>query len=93
MRQPTNVFKHNGQTSEEFSSEKLKKTVFAACLNVRSPEYSAKSTTDLVCNDVEKWLLTKEEVTSLDIKDKATEFLEKYHPEAAYIYNQYSLTI
>ena len=89
----TTVFKSNGRDTEPFAVEKLRRSVYAACLNVRAPEASAKATTEMVCNDVIKWLSDKQEVTSLDIKDKTTEFLQKYHPEASYIYEQYSVTI
>lgn len=89
----TSVYKNGEKEPELFNTDKLKKTIYSACLNVRAPQDSANSTTEMVCNEIENWLSNKQEVTSLDIKDKATEFLEKYHPEAAYIYNQYSITI
>ena len=32
-------------------------------------------------------------ITTVDIKEKASEFLKKYHSEAAYIYERYGITI
>lgn len=87
------VFKTGNRPAEPFKASKLNKAIHAACLNVRTPEDSALATSNIVCKEVQQWLQTKQEVTSLDIKDKTTEILEKYHPEAAYIYNQYGLTI
>ena len=89
----TIVYKNDGKTTEPFDREKLEKTIFAACLNVREPQNSAKATSNKVAGLVEEWLTNKQEVTSVDIKEKVTELLAKYHPEASYIYEQFDLTI
>ena len=39
------------------------------------------------------YLKNKQEITTVDIKEKASEFLKKYHSEAAYIYERYGITI
>lgn len=93
MSSTTKVFKSGGRVAEPFDPNKLKKTIYAACLNVREPEASAESTVDMVVQEMERWLAEKPEVTSLDIKEKAVEILKRVHPEAAYIYDQYNLTI
>ena len=87
------VFKNNGRNSEPYSSEKLRKTILAACLNIRVPQHSAESAADMVCKDVDNWLKNKQEITTVDIKEKASEFLKKYHSEAAYIYERHGITI
>jgi hypothetical protein len=46
-----------------------------------------------VCDAVIKWLEQKPEVTSHDLRRKATETLQKYHPEAAYLYKHHRLVM
>lgn len=87
------VFKNNGRNSEPFDRNKLRETILAACLNIRVPQHSAESAADMVCKDIDKWLKNKQEITTVDIKEKAAEFLKKYHSEAAYIYERYGTTI
>lgn len=79
--------------SEPFSHDKLYASVRAACLSVRSPEGEAEMTAKKVCDTVEKWLDTKPEVTSADLRRKASEALEKHHPEAAYLYKHHRLVM
>jgi transcriptional regulator NrdR family protein len=79
--------------SERFNHDKLYASVRAACLSVRSPEGEAEMTAQKVCDIVEKWLDTKPEVTSADLRRKASEALEKHHPEAAYLYKHHRLVM
>jgi hypothetical protein len=53
----------------------------------------AETTADNVCDAVIIWLETKPEVTSADLRRKATETLESFHPEAAYLYKHHRLVI
>lgn len=88
------IIKRNGQRpSEYFSRDKLHKSILAACLSVRSPEGEAELTAKNVCDAVVHWLLTKPEVTSHDLRRKATETLSVHHPEAAYLYKHHRLVI
>ncbi|MDB5187169.1 MAG: hypothetical protein JWM07_641 [Candidatus Saccharibacteria bacterium] len=89
-----NIIKRGGRrASEPFQRQKLHASVRAACLSVRSPDGLAESTANKVCDAVIMWLETKPEVTSADLRRKATETLESFHPEAAYLYKHHRLVI
>jgi hypothetical protein len=88
------IVKRGGQRpTESFQRDKLYASVRAACLSVRSPEGEAEITAKNVCDAVIIWLETKPEVTSNDLRRKATETLEQHHPEAAYLYKHHRLVI
>lgn len=88
------IIKREGKRpSEQFQRDKLHASVRAALLSVRSPEGVAENTASRVCDAVIIWLDTKPEVTSADIRRKATESLESYHPEAAYLYKHHRFVI
>lgn len=90
----SDVIKRDGQRpTEGFNREKLFHSVRAACLSVRSPEGEAEMTARNVCNVVTLWLAQKPEVTSSDLRRKATEALTAFHPEAAYLYKHHRLVI
>jgi hypothetical protein len=88
------IIKRGGhRPTETFERTKLHASIRAACLSVRSPEGVAQSTADNVCDAVTLWLETKPEVTSADLRRKAAETLESFHPEAAYLYKHHRLVI
>lgn len=88
------VIKRGGQRpSEAFAHHKLHASVKAACLSVRTPDGEATMTADHVCDAVLLWVQSKPEVTSADLRRKASEALERYHPEAAYLYKHHRLVI
>lgn len=88
------IIKRSGsRPTESFSRDKLHKSILAACLSVRSPEGEAELTASRVCDAVGRWLELKPEVTSHDLRRKATETLEIHHPEAAYLYKHHRLVI
>jgi transcriptional regulator NrdR family protein len=94
MNPNIDIIKRGGQRqSERFDHAKLYKSIQAACLSVRSPEGEAEITARNVCESVIRWLRTKPEVTSSDLRRKATETLEVHHPEAAYLYKHHRLVI
>lgn len=95
MSQPlTSVIKRGGKRpSEAYTQDKLHASIVAACLSVRSHEGEAESTATKVCNAVADWLSAKPEVTSNDIRRKATEALTTYNPEAAYLYKHHRSVI
>lgn len=76
---------------EDFDALKLHQSVVAACLAVRAFEGEAHGTAERVCQHVIDWLMTKEEVTSADIRRVAASHLTNYHPEAAYMYEHHRL--
>lgn len=88
------IVKRGGKRpTESFQRQKLHASVRAACLSVRSPDGVAEATARDVCDAVTLWLETKPEVTSADLRRKATETLESFHPEAAYLYKHHRLVI
>jgi hypothetical protein len=88
------IVKRGGERpSEPFQRHKLHTSIRAACLSVRSPDGLAETTADNVCDAVIIWLKTKPEVTSADLRRKATQSLESFHPEAAYLYKHHRLVI
>jgi len=94
MAQMIDIIKRSGQRpSESFDRTKLHKSVLAACLSVRSPEGEAETIAANVCDIVGSWLASKPEVTSSDLRRKATEALTSFHPEAAYLYKHHRLVI
>ena len=88
------IVKREGRRpTESFQRDKLHASIRAACLSVRTPEGEAEMTASNVCDAVILWLETKPEVTSADVRRKATETLESYHPEAAYLYKHHRLVM
>lgn len=94
MTVPIDIIKREGERpSERFQPEKLHASILAACLSVRSPEGEAEKTAQNVCQEVATWLAAKPEVTSADLRRKASDALEKLHPEAAYLYKHHQLVL
>lgn len=88
------IVKRSGhRPSERFNRDKLHASIRAACLSVRSPEGVAETTAKNVCDAVIIWCNTKPEVTSQDIRRIASQHLERFHPEAAYLYKHHRLVI
>lgn len=84
------VLKSGGRhESEIFDPLKLHDSLAQACLAVRSLEGEAHMVAQRVCEKVIDWLETKTEVTSDDVRRVATNNLQIYQPEAAYIYESY----
>lgn len=81
------------QHSEPFNPVKLHKSIVEACFSVRAFEGEAHLTAERVCKAVLDWIITKKEVTSEDIRRLAGFYLEKYHPEAAYVYEHEKVMI
>lgn len=88
------IIKHDGKRpTERFMRKKLFKSIVTVCLSVHTPEGQAETTANLVCDSVIDWLQKRSEVTSCDIRIIAAKSLKKYHPEAAYLYEQHRITI
>ncbi len=88
------LIKRSGKRkSEEFQRNKLHASIVAACLSVRSPEGEAETIAYAVCRQVIEWLEQKPEVTSEDVRRKASEALAVLHPEAAYQYKHHQLVL
>lgn len=94
MSSTTYIVKRQGKRpTEAFKREKLHASIVATCLSVRTPEGQAEATADKVCDAVIDWLENKPEVTSEDVRRKATNALTKYHPEAAHLYKHHHMVI
>ena len=94
MNLTVDIIKHGGQRqSEQFIRKKLHNSIVAACLSVRTPEGQAEIIAHAVCESVIAWLQQHPEVTSQDIRIVASKHLRRYHPEAAYLYEQHRITI
>jgi transcriptional regulator NrdR family protein len=89
----TLIVKRLPDHSEFFDPRKLYASLYASCLSVRTPAGSAETMASKVCHDIETWLAKKFEVTSADIRRKASEHLAAYHPDAAYIYKNHRMML
>jgi transcriptional regulator NrdR family protein len=88
------IVKQGGKRrTERFDQDKLRASVVAACLSVRSPHGEAETAASTVCNVVLAWLEDKPEVTSGDIRRVAAAHLHRLHPEAAYLYKHHRLVL
>lgn len=94
MSSQADVVKSGGKRpTESFKPEKLHGSIIAVCLSVRAPEGQAEDIAKAVLKEVMNWIKDRPEVTSNDIRGVAARYLKKYHPEAAYLYEQHQITI
>lgn len=93
MSHKTYIKKNGKRESELFDRKKLHDSIVSTCLSTRSPMGVAQATANSVCEAVIIWLEPRTEVTTLDLRKKASEELAKQHPEAAYLYEQHKITI
>ena len=84
------VKQRGARPTEAFDPAKLHASILAACLSVRSPEGEAETIAKNVVKGVVIWLELRPEVTSQDLRRVASHHLKKYHPEAAYLYEQHT---
>lgn len=89
----TVISSSNPKKINEYNRARLRASVITACLSIRTPEDQAEKTAEAVCNNFENWLKNKNEVTTRDIVTVSAKLLEKYHTEAAYIYEQRHIII
>lgn len=83
------VIKKGKRPSEDFNAEKLRASLYAACLSSKSPDGLAHNLAAQVAQEVEIWSNQKSDVTTTDIRTQAGRFLEKKHPDAAYLYKHH----
>ena len=79
--------------SEQFDTEKMHRSLVAACLSSGVPEGHAESIGRRITEDVIEWLQDKPEVTSDDLRRTATQYLRTHHPDAAYLYEHHRSTL
>lgn len=94
MSLAVDIVKREGRRpTESFERDKLHASILAACLSVRTPEGQADNVAHAVCDAVMSWLEQRPEVTSQDIRRIAGRHLKRYHPDAAYLYEQHRIVI
>ena len=69
-----------------FDPERLQQSVESACLSVGLAAGTAHNFARSTVRSVTKWISTKPEVTSSDLRRMATRYLTIASPEAAYLY-------
>lgn len=79
--------------AEVFDREKLHKSLVAACLSTGAPAGHADSMASRVTDEVIKWLESRPEVTTNDIRRVASNSLRTYHPDASYLYEHHRSTL
>ena len=94
MSLTVDIVKRGGKRpSEAFERAKLKASILAACLSVKTPEGQAESIAHAVTEAVISWLEQRPEVTSQDLRIVAARHLKAHHPDAAYLYEQHRIVI
>ena len=94
MDRVVDIVKRGGRRpTEQFDRKKLHNSIVAACLSIHTPEEQAEAVARAVSDAVIIWLENHHEVTSSDLRIITTKHLKIHHPEAAYIYEQYRITI
>jgi transcriptional regulator NrdR family protein len=89
----THIVKRRTGYSEPFDAIKLHQSIVATCLAVRVLEGEAHTTAERVVRHTIRWLATRAEVTSADVRRVAAQQLTRHNPEAGYMYEQYRLII
>jgi transcriptional regulator NrdR family protein len=84
------IYKRSHRT-EPYDTFKLQRSIKSTCLSVRTPPGEAELTAQRVAKSVESWLERRPEVTSADIRRKASEYLKVYNPEASYLFVQHRI--
>lgn len=90
MPQLIDIVKRGRRPSERFDRNKLRRSLVAACLSVRTPTGQAEDIADKACDGVIIWLSDRPVVTSADLRRKAADSLRTHHPEAAYLYSRHT---
>lgn len=81
----SHIVKRNGH-KEAYDSRKVYASVYAACLAVRVHQGEAELVADKVAQELNAWVTGQKEVTSHQIFFQASASLEKYNPDAAFMY-------
>ena len=79
------IVKRGGHT-EPYDEKKFYASVFSACFALREPSPTCELVAGKVTSELNEWIKDKHEVTSDDLRRKASEFLEFYNSDAAHIF-------
>ncbi len=93
MNEETIIVKRLSGLGEPYDEQKLLVSICASCLSVRTPIGSAEMIAQRVCKALKPWLAQKPEITSADIRRKASKHLSVLHPDAAYIYKNHRMML
>lgn len=86
------IVKRGGRRpTESYERAKLERSIRAALRSVKTPDGQSEDTARAVCDIVDQWLESRREVTSDDLRRKATDALNPFHPEAAFIYKNFKI--
>ena len=77
--------------TESYERDKLEQSIRSALRSVKTPDGQTEDTAHAVCDIVDQWLASRHEITSEDLRRKASEALHPLHPEAAFIYKNYKI--
>lgn len=80
-------------SAEDFFPDKIGSSIKKSCLAVNSSLGEAEKYAELITREVNRWLRSKSEVTTTDLRVRSAKELKKYHPEAAFFYENYKKTI
>lgn len=88
------VVKQGGKRpTENFERAKLERSIRSALRSLKTPDGQTEDTARAVCDLVEQWLESRHEITSEDLRRKASDALTPLHPEAAFIYKNYKIIL
>ncbi len=76
----------NGVTTLPYHPARLRASIAAACHSIRLGEGVSEDVSRRVETDVARWLSSKSEVTSSDLRRIAAKSLVRHCPEAGYYY-------
>lgn len=77
------------RTIEPYDPLKLMRSVYMACLGVRTPAGEAEITAKRVEQDFSRWVRKKPEITTHDIRIRTASILHTYNPHAATLYKHH----
>ena len=81
------VVKRHGKCLK-FDERKIYASCYNACISCcHLKKEEAEEICEKVTKDVKKWIKEKDEVTSTQIHHAVTKAMNKYHKEAAYMYD------
>lgn len=92
MPQDIIITKEDGR-QQPYEKNKIEKSIKKSCLAVNSSLGEAEKYSELIAKEIDKWLKSKSEVTTTDLRARSSKELKRYHPEAAYFYENYKKTI
>ena len=79
------IVKRRG-VQQEYQNKKIFNTCFRACLNADLDDNEAKQACKQVVSEVDKWIKSKQEVTSDEIFKLVTRLLTKENKDAGFMY-------